>query len=194
VLHRRRRPLAAVAALALLALVPRFASFRVQDRERAFGQDYIAHLATTRLFAAGWGWLDANAGNGTVAVSHAPENFFVYPAMGPFLERRAVYVNVNEANHSNPLLYPACRTRSDPSPEAWIANLRAEGVAWLYVARYPEFEFPEEDAWAQARPDLFRLRFADRTNRVYEVAPPDGSPTAPQPAEETDASAARSTS
>jgi len=165
------RLVGAVVALCLLAIVPWWAAFRIHDRERAFRQDYIAHLSSTRLFAAGWGWLDRNGGSGTVAVSHAPETYFVYPAMGPYLERRAVYVNVNAADHTNPLLYPSCKTRVDPSPGAWLQNLRKQNVRWLYVARYPEFEFPAEDAWARARPDLFTLRFQDRTNRIYELSP-----------------------
>ena len=173
---RRWRPLAGLATILLLVLVPAFARFRVRDRERAFAQDYVAHLSTTRLFAAGWGWLDKHAGTGTVAVSHAPENFFVYPAMGPFLERRAVYVHVNQANHTNPLLYPGCQTRVDASAGAWLRNLRAEGVRWLHLGRYPEFEFPLEDRWARERPDVFVLRFDHTTNRIYEVrqgaAPP----------------------
>lgn len=165
------RAVAAVGGLCLLLGVPPWASFRIRDRQRAFEQDYIVHLSTTRLFAAGWGWLDENAGTGTVAVSHAPENFFVYPAMGPYFERRAVYVNVNEADFTNPLLYADCKTRVDPSAEAWTANLRMQQVRWLHVARYPEFEFPVEDAWARARPDLFALRFDHPTNRVWEFLP-----------------------
>lgn len=170
-LWHRRRPVAAALAVLLLAAVPPWASFRLRDRARSFGQDYVAHLSSTRLFAAGWGWLDAHAGDDPVAVSHAPENFFVYPAMGPYLRRRALYVHVNEAAHVNPLRYPDCKTRVDPSIDAWIANLRERKVRWLHLGRYPELDFPLEDRWAASRPDLFALRFDHPTNRIYELLP-----------------------
>lgn len=169
-LERRWRLAAALGAVALLAFVPAWVEFRIRDRERAFEEEYTAHLTTTRMFAEGWGWLDRNAGRGTVAVSHAPENYFVYPAMGPFLERRAVYVHINEAAHDNPLRYPGCNVRVEPSRRAWLRNLRHQGVRWLYVARFPEFDFPLEDRWARELPGLFVLRLDDRLNRVYELA------------------------
>lgn len=165
----RWRLLAVGGCLAAIALAPVLAGHRIRDRERAFEEEYTAHLTSTRMFAEGWGWLDRNAGGGVVAVSHAPENYFVYPAMGPFLERRAIYVPVNEAAHENPLRYDGCDVRATPSREAWLRNLRREGVRWLYVARFPEFEFPLEDRWARQRPDLFALRFDHRLNRVYEL-------------------------
>lgn len=161
------KALAATAGVAVLLSTPPWTTFRVNDRERAFEQEYTAHLTSSRIFAPGWGWLDRNAGRGTVAVSHAPKNYFVYPAMGPFLERRAVYVHVNEAAHDDPHLYPGCDVRVAPSPEAWLANLRRQGVEWLYVARFPEFDFPVEDSWARQRPDLFELRLDHPANRVY---------------------------
>ena len=67
--------------------------------------------------------------------------------------------------------YPACQPRVDPNPEAWLANLRREEVRWLHAQRYPNAPFPPEAQWAGARPDLFRLRYADETNRIYELAP-----------------------
>ncbi len=178
-LARRWLPVTAAVAVTALAAVPALVSFRVADRERAFAEEYTAHLTSSRLFAAGWGWLDRHAGSGAVAVSHAPENYFVYPAMGPFLERRAVYVPVNREAYVNPLRYPECDTRVDPSPGAWLENLRRQNVRWLYVARFPEFDFPVEDRWASSHPELFRLRFEDPTNRVYELGEGVGTvPTA----------------
>jgi hypothetical protein len=177
-LARRWLPVTAVAAVAALASVPALVSYRVADRERAFAEEYTAHLTSSRLFAHGWGWLDRHAGSGTVAVSHAPKNYFVYPAMGPFLERRAVYVPVNREAYTNPLRYPECDTRIARSPDAWLENLRREDVRWLYVARFPELDFPVEDRWARDRPRLFRLRFEDSTNRVYEVLGAGTSPAA----------------
>ncbi len=178
----RWRPAVVVIALAILASVPALVSFRVGDRERAFLEEYTAHLTSSRLFAKGWGWLDRHAGSGTVAVSHAPENYFVYPAMGLFLERRALYVPVNREAYTNPLRYPRCDVRVDASSAAWLENLRRENVRWLYVARFPEFDFPVEDRWAGSHPELFRLRFEDLTNRIYEVLPagaPSGSHSGP---------------
>ena len=165
------KTVAVVATVLAVLSAPLLARFRIADRERAFEQEYTAHLTSTRIFAAGWGWLDRNAGHGTVAVSHAPKNYFVYPAMGPLLERRAIYVHVNEAAHDNPLLYPGCDVRVDPSPEAWLRNLREQNVRWLYVARFPELEFPIEDRWAATHPERFALRYQDETNRIYEALP-----------------------
>ena len=57
--------------------------------------------------------------------------------MGPRFERRAVYVNVNRADHAGAADYPACNPRVDLDPEAWLANLRRAGVRWLHVYGYP---------------------------------------------------------
>lgn len=167
----RWRLLAAVTAVLVVLGTPFLAAFRVADRERAFEREFTAHLTSTRMFAAGWGWLDRNGGAGTVAVSHAPKSYFVYPAMGPFLERRAVYAPIDRAAHVNPLEYPGCDVRAGGSAGAWIDNLRREGVRWIHVARFPEFDFPVEDTWASQHPDLFALRFDHRTNRVWEFLP-----------------------
>lgn len=169
VLASRWKVLATAGCFAVVALAPALGGYRLRDRERAFQEEFTAHLTSTRMFAEGWGWLDRNAGGGTVAVSHAPKNYFVYPAMGPFLDRRAVYVHVNEAAYENPVRYPGCDVRVDPSPDAWVRNLRREGVRWLYVARFPELDFPLEDRWARERPDLFTLRLDAPLNRVYDL-------------------------
>ena len=43
--------------------------------------------------------------------------------------------------------YPGCEPRVDPSPEAWLANLRRAGVRWLLVERSPEVPFPIEQRY-----------------------------------------------
>lgn len=187
---RLRRQLAsppvlwATAAAALAAAVlaaPWLASFRLADRTRAFDEEHTAHGLNVSLYASGWDWLDRHAGDGTVAVANGPDTFFIYPAMGPRLARRAIYVNVNAANLADAAAYPLCQPRIDPSAAAWIANLRQAGVRWLDLSRTPPYPFTMEDAWARARPDLFNLRFADGDNRIYEVAPapPPRLPAAP---------------
>jgi 4-amino-4-deoxy-L-arabinose transferase-like glycosyltransferase len=174
---RRRRELSLIAvALALLG-APWLASFRVQDRPRALAREFTVHLTGARFFAAGWAWLDANGGDGNVAAVHAPNNYFVYPSMGPRLERDVRYVNINRADFRLAIDYPQCQPRIDPSPRAWVENLLERRIRWLHMARYPDFQFPVEQQWASSMPQLFVLRYADPTNVVYEFLP--GAATAP---------------
>jgi hypothetical protein len=167
--HARGLALAALAGAVLGA--PYLARFRVADRDRALRYEWTTHSTSAKLFAPGWEWLDRHGGDGAVDVVSAPGTYFVYPAMGPYLERRARYVNVNRENFANAARYPRCDPRVDPSPDAWIANLAASRTRWVLLARYPQFDFPMERGWAEARPDLFALRHADPTNLVYEFLP-----------------------
>jgi len=156
---------------AALAAVPWLARFRDADRTRAFTQEYTAHGINVALYAAGWDWLERHGGSGTVAVVNSPDTFFIYPAMGPRLERRALYVNVNAANLDAAAAYPLCQPRVQPDAAAWIANLSAAGVRWLDLTRTPPFPFPMENDWARAHPELFVPRFSDSTNLIYELLP-----------------------
>ena len=98
-----------------------------------------------------------------------PQLYFIYPAMGPFLERRVVYVNLNGADFAYAAAYPGCNPRVDPSPGAWLANLRKSEVRWLLVSHFPDRPFPLEQTWAEAAPGLFALRYADAFNKIYEL-------------------------
>jgi hypothetical protein len=167
--RRRAAGLAAAALLLTLLGAPLLARFRAADRQRALASEWTAHASSAHLFAGGWGWLDAHGGTGAVAVVGAPATYFIYPAMGPFLQRRAVYVNVNRANDRDAIRYPACNPRVDPSPQAWSDNLAAARVRWLLLDRFPDFDLPVEARWAAARPDHFALRYADRASMVFEV-------------------------
>jgi len=169
--RRRRLALAGTALVAALAAVPWLARFRAADRTRALTHEYTAHGINVGLYAAGWDWLDRHGGNGTVAVVNSPDTFFFYPAMGPRLERRALYVNVNAANLDEAAAYPLCQPRVQPAADAWIANLRQAGVRWLDLTRTPPYPFAMERDWARAHPELFALRFADPTNLIYELLP-----------------------
>ncbi len=176
--RRQARVLAGAAVAAAVLAAPWLSDFRVADRGRAFAREYTTHLTSTRFFAGGWSWLDAYGGDGTVAVSSNPGLYFVYPAMGPHLERRAVYVNVNEADLPASG-YPKCEPRVDFSPAAWMRNLERAGARWALFSRFPEFPFPAEAEWARSRPDLFVLRHADPTNLVFEVRPTAAAAASP---------------
>ncbi len=169
---RRARPLAVAALLLALAGAPLLARFRVADRSRALTHEWTAHQTSTYVFTSAWRWLDEHGGSGAVAVIASPGTYFVYPAMGPYLERKVRYVNVNAANYDAPNRYPFCNPRVDPSFPAWLDHLLTTETRWLLVSRYPEFDWPAERDWAQAHPGLFELRFADTSNQIYELHPP----------------------
>ena len=170
-LARRAAPLAVVALLALVLGAPLLARFRVADRDRAFAREFTVHSTIAPIYARAWDWLDKNGGDGTVDVVSSPRTRFVYPAMGPRLERRAIYVNVNENDLRNAGAYPRCDPRIAPDFDAWLTHLTAQGVRWLHTSRQPNAPFPGEAGWAESRPDLFALRYADETNRIYEYLP-----------------------
>lgn len=169
--RRRFRELAVAAVILALAGAPFLARFRVQDRSRAFLREFTTHKVATNHFARAWHWLDLYGEDGTVAVVSSPVNYFVYPAMGPHLERRATYVNVNRQDSRNAADYPACEPRVDPDPQAWLENLFKQDARWIWLSRFPQIGFPEEHAWAQSRPDLFAVRYQDNTNVIYEFLP-----------------------
>jgi hypothetical protein len=168
---RRRRELVATASVLALLGAPVLADFRIWDRGRALAREFTVHQTSTRFFATGWAWLDENAGAGNVAAVHSPNNYFMYPAMGPRLERDVRYVNFNAVDLRSAIEYPACEPRIDPSPQAWIRNLAKLQIRWIHMSRYPGFDFPLERGWAAAMPGLFVLRYEDPTNVIYEFLP-----------------------
>lgn len=168
----RGQGLAAAAVVLLLVAAPILASFRAADRGRAMAQEVTVHKTPIELFARAWSWLDRYGENGTVAVASSPQHFFVYPAMGPRLERKAIFANVNAADFSNAAAYPACDPRVDLSADAWLANLAKHEVRWLHLMRYPGTEYLPERTWADALSGRFTLRYEDDGNRIYEVSPP----------------------
>jgi hypothetical protein len=169
---RRRRELAAAAAVAAVLAAPSLSRFRLEDRGRAFNMELTAHKTAAHNYAGAWRWLDRQGGDGTVAVHGTPIDFFVYPAMGLHLERRAIYVNVNRQDFRNAADYPGCVPRVDLDPRAWVENLMKQDVRWLLVSRFPQVGFPEEYDWATALPGLFTVRYRDLTNVIFEFTPP----------------------
>jgi len=169
---RRHAGALATAALALALLgAPQLARFRARDRQRALTSEWTAHSTSAHLFAGAWGWLDAHGGDGTVDVVGSPATYFVYPAMGPFLERQAIYVNINRANYRNAARYPGCNPRVDPSAQAWLDNLAAAHVRWVLLCRYLEYDYPLEGRWAAANPGRFAMRYEDPASVIFEVLP-----------------------
>ncbi len=168
-LRLRARGLAVGGVVLILALAPILTAFRAADRGRAMAYELTVHKTPIELFARAWSWLDRFGEDGTVALASSPLHYFVYPAMGPRLERKAIFANVNAADHANVAEYPACDPRVDLDPQAWLANLAKHDVRWLHLMRYPGTEYLPERTWADALPDRFTLRYEDDGSRIYEV-------------------------
>jgi hypothetical protein len=137
--------------------------------------------------AAAWAWFRANVAYDHVAYTG---NNLAFPLAGQHLANRVAYVNVAGApadrlHHFGPpgdgTAEPAPYRRG-ANPGAWLANLRATGTHVLFVAALDPIVrrtiaadpdgFPVERAWADARPDVFHLRYASGAARVYAVLPP----------------------
>ena len=169
---RARWRLLAAAALALAVLgAPLLAHFRILDRGRALREEFTVHLTPAPLYAGAWEWLDAHGGDGTVAVASSATHGFRYPAMGPRLERRAIYVNIDAADRRAAAEYPGCNPRLNPDPEAWLANLRRAGVRWLHIVGNPRTDWPIEAKWVVERPERFAPRHLEDLSVVFEVLP-----------------------
>jgi hypothetical protein len=168
--RRHSGRLAAATALLVWSLVPLWSTFRIADRGRAMAKESTVHEAPLERFAAAWNWLDRFAGRSTVAVVGWPRTQWLYPAMGPRLERRAIYVNVNARDGEHAALYPQCDPRGEVAADAWLANLLRRDVRFLLVMRSSDDGWPVEAGWAAALPGLFTPRFADDATQIYEFS------------------------
>jgi hypothetical protein len=138
-----------------------------------------------------WRWFRANVRGERVAYTG---NNLAFPLAGVGLANEVSYVNVAGAPAARLHDFPARPTASaEPAPyrdgadfATWTRTLRAARVSTLFVAAmYPIVRrtiaadadgFPVERAWADAHPDLFRLRYDSPAARVYAVAPAAGAP------------------
>jgi hypothetical protein len=141
---------------------------------------------------AGWAWIRAHAGGRRIAYTGSNLPF---PLWGARLENDVRYVNVVDAPGA--LLHhfvgaldvaaPAAAVTAEPAPyreaadqATWLANLETLRIEILFVAAlYPVVRrvvahdgdgFPDERAWADARPGRFRLVFANDGVRIYAVS------------------------
>jgi hypothetical protein len=72
--------------------------------------------------------------------------------------------------------------RMTGNPEAWLANLKARKVDYVFVSTLDPYEidhvwhnaqgFPIEDEWARAAPTVFRLAYENPDVRIYQVTTP----------------------
>jgi hypothetical protein len=183
---RARRPLAGLAALAL-----------VGGASVAVTKGLARHRATDPGYGIGtgiddvWTWFRANVRGARVAYTGTN---LAFPLTGRDLSNRVAYVNVAGAPgdrlHDFGRRLPPSERAATPEPApyrdgasfaVWLRNLRAARAGVLFVAALDEIVarnvtadgdgFPVERAWADAHPALFHLRYTSPAARVYEIAP-----------------------
>src|SRR5262249_55532329 len=145
-------------------------------------------------YFAGWLDLESRVGPSGARVAYSGTDL-PYFLLGAGLRNEVRYINVDgrpswlmhdyprEAMAQGRGLWPDSRPgwdRLHPDYDAWLSNLRAEGIQILVVARAnpdegrhnladPEW-FPIERVWADAHPDVFELlRGPAQGERLFRI-------------------------
>ena len=161
-----------------------------KDARRLFYPDFTDYYQ-------GWLALELRAGPSGARIAYAGTNIPYY-LMGAGLRNEVRYVNVDAhrdwlmhdyhrmVNSQGNVTWPDPRPgwdRLHPSYEAWLANLRAEEIQILVVARANPEEglhnladtqgFPIERTWADRHPEIFIPFYGVRENdpklRIYRI-------------------------
>jgi len=119
-------------------------------------------------------WLNENTGSGKrIAYTGRSE---VYPLFGTKLKNRVFYISTN-AKPPMPHYYSDGLYRKEKNFEAWRENLRREKIDYLFALLPFEAnnesadkkDFPIEDQWALAHPELFEPVFKNSLVHIYKV-------------------------
>ena len=188
------RGLLAVVSLCLLSLSLGYstrAGAGARERFYPWFPDYVR----------GWFALDLRSGPKGARIAYAGTGLPYY-LLGTGLRNEVRYVNIDahrdwllhdyhreaSARLSGPATWPTPRPgwdRIHPDYDAWLANLRAEHIQFLVVARVNPWEgahnvadrdgFPIERVWAEAHPGTFQPVYGmaerDPQFRVFRVRP-----------------------
>jgi len=133
------------------------------------------------FYFLGWGWVSRNIHGQRIAFTGYNLPYFLF---GRDLTNEVFYVNVNKhlnwkfhqydlAEREKPDYLPPSTNkpgyhRRERDVEAWLSNLREQGVDYLFVTRVEDAvakrkllaggeTFPVERGWAEERPSLFTL-------------------------------------
>jgi hypothetical protein len=159
-------------------------------------------LDDRRLFLPGfpeyyraWIEVDLRSPKNGIAIAYAGTDLPYY-LMGVGLRNDVRYVNIDshqnwlmhdyhrDASRSGPATWNRPRPgwdRIHPDYEAWLANLRAEGIQLLFVTRanpdeghhniVDESQFPIENIWAKGHPEVFEQLYLDANVALYRLRP-----------------------
>jgi hypothetical protein len=190
---RRARLRALAVSLGVVGLAIVAARSERDDPRRLFYPDFPD-------FLRGWLQLDLHVGPGGARIAYAGTNIPYY-LFGVGLRNEVRYINVDahrdwlmhdyhraaqargQGNWPNPL--PGW-DRAHPDYHAWLANLRAERIQLLVVARVSTVggahnvadaeRFPIERQWAESHPETFEPLYGvaerDGQFRIYRLKPP----------------------
>jgi len=178
-----KRPAVVYASGALAVLLFAGGMYAVWNGYGAFKYKWIGNAGVA---GAGWRMLDERVRGGAVVANVGNER--AYPLFGSGLRSRVVMVNVDghrgwqfhdyeraarragiewDMDSERPQLH-----RDGADPDAWISNLRAEGVQLLFCTNLEPIAmrfmqhtpdgFPLEVQWMRERPALFRRVFSLR--------------------------------
>jgi hypothetical protein len=198
-----RRARAGLATAVLIAVMLALSSPMYDDARNRFFPRFPEYYL-------GWLALDLRSGPIGTRVAYSG-NDLPYYLQGVGLRNTVRYVNIDahpdwllhdyhlaaSAGRSRPALWDYPRPgwdRIHPDYDAWLANLRAEGIQLLVVTKVNPAEgphnvadpekFPIERRWAEAHPETFELLYGpaegDPEFRLYRVKPPrESSPGRP---------------
>jgi hypothetical protein len=171
-------PVAACLAALLLGPVwyPAYRAAREEKRDKLCPRYYGAQGRAWQLVNR----LSASPGGLTVAYSGSP---LVFPLFGARLQNRVVYVPLSPEDRPSPVaLQPGdslylrlARARREKFDESyWLAGLRDRRVDLLLLVDDPKTGGVVSEAGAVlARPEVFKLEFAQENVRVFRVRRPE---------------------
>ncbi|KPJ62276.1 MAG: hypothetical protein AMS15_04395 [Planctomycetes bacterium DG_23] len=146
--------------------------------------------------AEAWDWLLSNTtGNTTIAYTGHNLPYYLY---GRRFENKVYYVNINahpgwlfhqydlaerkKPDYKPPVDKRPTYNRYDPDYSAWLSNLRARKVEFVFIYRVEwsgreyfayldPLHFSIEDLWARTHPESFTRIFANTWVRIYRLSP-----------------------
>ncbi len=146
-----------------------------------------------RMFA-GWDWIEQHAHNVSIAYSG---NNVPYRLLGPHLENRVYYVNIDRhigwkyhdyerAARGRTAFTPAIRPnlpyfRESPNFREWLTNLKQMNTQYVFISRLPgimlaeqdyardDAGFPIEAAWTASHAEIFTPAYENEEIRIYSM-------------------------
>jgi len=118
-------------------------------------------------------WIDENVPSDAVIANSL--NPLYYPLYGETLERRVLYVNINDCTECDYYSYQeqGKTLRNDPSYEAWRKNLELQGVEYILlgysIKEGLEEVRPYELEWVKQYPQDFMMLFQEDEVFVYKI-------------------------